>query len=319
MIVTVTPNPSIDRSLQVDSLEVGEVVRARRSWSEPSGKGVNVALALHHQGLASLAVLPVGGATGAQLVAMLRAAAVPFEAVPIAGEVRVNVSLVQPDGVVTKVNEPGPELTAAEGVSVIEAATAAAAASPGHWLAGCGSLPRGIGRDFYARLVEAGHRVGARVVVDSSGPALDGALAAGPDLVKPNVGELEELVGTPIRTLGDVVEAAEQVRRRGALAVLASLGADGVVLVDAGGARFGEARVSSVRSPVGAGDALLAGFLSVGADAPGQVALARALLWASSAVRLEGTVLRSVEADLPVRLHERLPSGRRLSYDEEGS
>lgn len=318
MIVTVTPNPSVDRSLQLDSLEVGEVVRARRSWSEPSGKGVNVALALHHQGLASLAVLPIGGATGAHLAAMLRAAGVPFEAVPVAGEIRVNVSLVQPDGVVTKVNEPGPELTAAEGVSIIEAATAAAAGSPGCWLAGCGSLPPGLGPDFYAGLVEAGHRVGARVVVDSSGPALDGALAAGPDLVKPNAAELEELVGAAIRTLGDAVAAAEQVRRRGARAVLASLGAGGVVLVDADGARFGEAEVEAVRSPVGAGDALLAGFLSVGPHAPGHLALGRALLWAGSAVQLEGTVLRSVDADQPVRLHERLPSERRLD-DEERS
>jgi 1-phosphofructokinase len=118
--------------------------------------------------------------------------------------------------------------------------------------------------DLYAQLTELGHRRQVNVVVDSSGPPLAASLPAGPDLIKPNEHELAELVGGELDTLGDVIDAAEEIRRRGVKAVLASLGADGVILLDAAGALYAEAPVTRVVSTVGAGDALLAGYLSTG-------------------------------------------------------
>src|SRR5207249_8711914 len=94
------------------------------------------------------------------------------------------------------------------------------------------------------------------------------AIPTGPDLVKPNQEELAEAAGYEIHTLGDVVRAANVLRERGAATVLASLGADGAVLVDATGAYHGEARVDAVRGTVGAGDATLAGFLAAGGSGP---------------------------------------------------
>ena len=126
-----------------------------------------------------------------------------------------------------------------------------------------GSLPAGVPIDLYAQLTELGHRRQVNVVVDSSGPPLAASLPAGPDLIKPNEHELAELVGGDLDTLGDVIDAAEDIRRRGVGAVLASLGADGVILLDAAGALYAEAPVTRVVSNwVGAGDALLAGYLS---------------------------------------------------------
>jgi 1-phosphofructokinase len=287
MIVTLTPNPSVDRTVHIDALPRGEVIRARQSRSEPSGKGVNVALALRAHRHPVLAVLPVGGPVGAQLAGMLRAYGVAHRTVPVAGDIRSNVSLVEPDGTVTKINEPGPVLDGDEVAALIGAALTDADGVT--WLAACGSLPPGAPADLYARLVAPARRRGVRVAVDSSGPALAAAVAAGPDLVKPNAHELAEVTGRPLRTLGDVVDAAAQVRGRGAGAVLASLGADGAVLLDDGGPRHGEAPVATVVSAVGAGDALRAGFLSAGGRGP--EALRAAVSWGAAAVQHEGTLL----------------------------
>ena len=310
MIVTVTPNPAVDRTVFVDALRPGAITHGARSWSEPSGKGVNVALALQAHQRPTVAVLPVGGPAGVHLVDMVERAGLEYQAVPITGDVRVNISIVQPDGVVTKINERGPALSDAEGDALLAAARTRARA--GGWVAGCGSLPGGLADGFYARLVEAGHRAGTRVVIDTSGAPLVEALAAGPDLVKPNADELAAAVGRAVTTVGDVVDAAQELRARGAKAVLASLGGDGAVLVTGAGVAHGTASVEKVVSTVGAGDALLAGFLAVGTD--DEHALAVALAWGAAAVQHHGTLFTT--ADHPARavISERVPSARKLSH-----
>jgi 1-phosphofructokinase len=312
MIVTVTPNPAVDRTLAVERLTHGAVLRARTSGSEPSGKGVNVALALRAHGYASRAVLPLGGAEGARLESMLRATELDFVAVPIHGEVRSNVNIVEPDGTVTKVNEPGPELSAGELRALLEASVHAAAGAD--WLVACGSLPAGAPATFYADLVAAGSGASARIAVDSSGPPLAAALKARPDLIKPNAHELAEAAGRAVNTLGDALAAARRLQELGAKAVLASLGPDGAILVEGEGAVHGEAFVPDPRNTVGAGDALLAGFLAGGATGP--EALREALVWSAAAVRQPGTLLRADAAGsaVEVRLHDRLDPGRRLRH-----
>jgi 1-phosphofructokinase len=238
---------------------------------------------------------------------MLERAGLEYQAVPIDGEVRVNISIVQPDGVVTKINERGPALSDAEGDALLAAARTRARA--GGWVAGCGSLPGGLADGFYARLVEAGHRAGTRVVIDTSGAPLVEALAAGPDLVKPNADELADAVGGAVTTIGDVVDAAQELRARGAKAVLASLGGDGAVLVTAAGVVHGTAPVEKVVSTVGAGDALLAGYLSAADDNGLEVALA----WGAAAVQHHGTLFTTAQHPAHVAISEHVPSGRELS------
>lgn len=310
MIVTVTLNPSLDRAMEIDALVRGEVIRAASAHIDPGGKGVNVSRALLANGVASRAVLPCGGEEGAQLVDLLRAEGVDLVAVPIAGRTRSNITLAEPDGTVTKINESGPVLAAAEFAAVTEAVLAAA--DTAHWVVACGSVPPGLSvrafGELCARLVAAG----VRLAVDTSGPALRAAADAGAALVKPNREELAEAVGTPLRSLGDVVEAAERLRGWGAGAVLASLGADGAVLVDRDGVVTGESPVEQPRSTVGAGDALLAGFLAGGAR--GSEALAEGLAWGAAAVSLPGSRMPGPD-DLnrhTVRLHPRPDLVRRL-------
>jgi 1-phosphofructokinase len=285
VIVTVTANPSVDRTVEVDALVRGAVLRARASRVDPGGKGVNVSRALAANGRRTRAVLPAGGWEGDQLAALLAPEGVPVALVPVGGSIRANVSVVEPDGTVTKLNEPGPTLSEAE-LEAIAVATVTAAANA-DWVAIAGSLPPGAPVDLYARLTERLGPSPVRVAVDTSGPPLVGALAACPDLVKPNREELAEAADRPVTTLGEAVAAAAELRRRGARAVLASLGADGALLVGDAWTVHGEAVVPRPRSAVGAGDALLAGFLAGGGSGP--EALAEALAWGAAAASLPGS------------------------------
>jgi len=306
VIVTVTPNPSIDRTLEIDRLERGALVRARRATAEAAGKGVNVSCALATQGVATVAVLPLAEDSAATYLRLL-GNGTRVAAVPIAGSIRTNVSVVEADGTLTKLNEPGPELTSDDVDAILEAASKVADAT---WIVGCGSLPPGAPVDFYARLA-ARVSSGARAAIDTSGEALGAAVCAGVALIKPNLDELQTLVERPLGTIGEAVAAARELIARGCQAVLVSLGADGALFIDANGASHGEARVDAVANTVGAGDALLAGFLAAGG---GAAALGEAIAWSVAAIRSPGTRMRPVTAADrgPVIVHERIDRSRRL-------
>jgi len=240
-------------------------------------------------------VIPCGGPDGGELVRMLGEAGVPVVAVPVGGRTRSNVTLVEPGGRSTKVNAPGDPLTeeelAALAGAVLDACGADGSAGDegptASWVVLCGSLPPGVPDGVYASLTTLFATHGVRVAVDTSGPALSLAVAAGPDLVKPNREELAAAAGRPLHSVRDVVAAAGLLRDAGARAVLASLGPDGAVLVDAKGAVFCTADPVEPRSTVGAGDALLAGFLAAGAEGPD--ALAEGVAWGRAAVGLPGS------------------------------
>lgn len=285
VIVTLTPNPSLDLTYEVGGLVRGEVQRSTASGVEAGGKGINVARNLRANGVDSRAVVPAGGFSGERLVSLLGEAGVELVRVPVAEAVRVNASLVEPDGVVTKVNAPGPTLSTEETERLLEEAVAAADGAD--WIVACGSLPPGVPEDFYARLVEAARESGCRVAVDTSGPPLRAALDAAPDLVKPNQTELAEAVGREMRSLGDAVAASKELRARGIGSVLVSLGADGAILRDGSGTLHAESRPFTPRSSVGAGDALLAGSLAGGCE--GGVALVEAVAWGAAATRQPGS------------------------------
>ncbi|MFF1378601.1 1-phosphofructokinase [Streptomyces sp. NPDC058308] len=293
MILTVTPNPSLDRTYEVPALDRGEVVRATGDRMDPGGKGVNVSRAVAAAGVRTVAVLPLGGAPGALVAQLLDGQGIEVAPVPVSGQTRSNIAVAEPDGTLTKINAPGPELSDQERELLLT--TVGERSQGADWIACCGSLPRGLRPSWYAELVARAHEAGARIALDTSGPALLAALAERPDVVKPNAEELAGAVGRPLTTVGEAVEAARELRAAGARAVLASLGADGQLLVDASGAYFASAPVDVVRSNVGAGDSSLAGFLIAGGSGPR--ALASAVAHGAAAVQLPGSVMPS-PADL---------------------
>ncbi len=288
MIITVTPNPSLDRALEVDHLAVGEVNRAHAVHVDAGGKGINVSRALVRQGIDSLAVLPVGGVDGARLVSLLAEQGVPTAPVPVRGDTRSNVTLVDASGATTKVNAPGVPLTPAEVDGLLGVVAERLATGPAAVVA-AGSLPAGAGDDFFVRLAALAGQHGVRVALDTSGTPLAQAVRAGGlELIKPNEHELAELAGREITSVGDTVAAAREAIAAGTRAVLVSLGAQGAMLVTAEHAWWAGGPRLQPASTVGAGDATLAGYLSAAGQDPGQ-RLRAAVAWGRAAVLLPGT------------------------------
>lgn len=308
MITTVTPNPSLDRTIELPGeLVRGAVLRASASSAVPAGKGINVSLAVDTFGAETLAVLP--GAADDPLVVALAARGLRMHAEPIGGALRSNVTITEPDGVTTKVNEPGPELSAAE-VAGLTAAISAQADSA-DWLALCGSLPPGLDTDFYAQVVESLGEKRPRIALDSSGAPAQSAIGRVEiDLIKPNAEELLELLGEAGDA--DALEAdpgtaaalASRLLDRGVSAVLCTLGSRGAILVTKHGGWVASAPRIEARSTVGAGDSSLAGYLL--ADAAGMSpaeCLRRAIAHGSAAAEQPGSTMpgrADVERLLPL-------------------
>jgi 1-phosphofructokinase len=302
MIVTVTPNPSIDRTVTLPAeLVRGGVHRVSSVSSEPGGKGVNVARALTLAGLDVVAVLPAGSHD--PILAGLQVQGVEFEAVPVSGAVRTNLTITEPDGTTTKINEPGAALEPSEAEALAWAVMQQARGD--HWVVLSGSLPPGLPDSWYSDMTAALKAHGCKVAVDTSDAPL-AELAAGleraaPDLIKPNSEELAGLTGVTAESLesavqrGDpepVVAAARRLIDRGVGAVLATLGAAGALLVNGDGAWMATPPPIRPRSTVGAGDSSLAGYVRAdvaGAHAPGRLQMAVA--YGSGAAALPGSAM----------------------------
>ena len=145
-VVTVTPNPSLDHTVEISVLVRGEVQRTSQALVEAGGKGVNVARALAKHGHATTAILPAGD-DAQRMIGLLTPQQVSTVAVPISGAIRTNIAVVEQDGTTTKLNEPGATLSEAEVAALIAAVNAALATGPS-WLVAAGSLPAGAPDDF---------------------------------------------------------------------------------------------------------------------------------------------------------------------------
>lgn len=295
MIVTVTANPAIDRLVPLlEPIERGAVVRSSDAHDDPGGKGINVARVLHAAGLQVTALLP--GAADEPLLSALDQVGLAYRAVPVAGRLRVNLTLAEPEGVTTKVNSPGPVLDAAE----LEALTTSLMeiAERGGWVVLSGSLPPGVPIDWYAATTRRLQDAGVRVAVDTSGPALTATVeGSSPELIKPNSDELAELLDCSAAEIeSDPASAAASAqdlrRKRGIETVLLTLGGDGAVLATADGSWFCPPSPIAVRSTVGAGDSSLAGYLvAETAGLPPAGRLASAAAHGAAAASLPGSTL----------------------------
>ena len=278
-VATVTPNPALDLTTRLGALVPGAVNRVREAREDPGGKGINVAgfLASQGAGVPVLATGWLGEANAAAFRAFLAAGGIADRFLPVAGSTRTNVKIVEDDERVTDLNFPGFAVDAAA-EDALAAAVRAVAAECG-WVALCGSLPRGASPGLHARLLGEARAAGARVLLDASGPSFAAALGAGPDVIKPNGEELGELLGEAVAGVADAAAALGKVQARGVGTVIVSLGAEGAVFAE------GDARVHAVGRPralvstVGAGDAMVAGWLMGtlrGLDLAGKARLATA-------------------------------------------
>ena len=297
MILTLTPNPSIDRTVALDGeLSRGQVHRVASVTSQAGGKGVNISRAAVAADIPSIAVVPA--AKDDAFVIELLGAGIDCRPVRPAGDVRVNLTITEPDGTTTKLNSPGAAVLPLHLELMAQAVLVRA--SSADWTVLAGSLPAGAPPGFYAELVRRLREVGGRVAVDTSEAPLQALVDAlpdsAPDLMKPNGEELASFTGGDADELESdpraTAAAARQLIERGVGAVLATLGGNGAVLVTPDGAWHATPPPTTVVSTVGAGDSSLFGYLLGdirGLPAPERLALAVA--YGSAAAGLPGTTI----------------------------
>jgi 1-phosphofructokinase family hexose kinase len=260
-MLVVGPNLSIDQTVLIPRLRVGEIHRVPEIVRLAGGKGANVARAARILGAAPLLVGFIGGPLGDACAAYLAADGIAGELVRTASETRVCFSIADvATGQQTEFYEAGAPVTAAECARLLAAAAARVVGQ--RWMVVTGSLPRGAPDDLYAQLVELAHAHGARALLDARGAALARGVAARPDVIKINRGELAELAGTPIASVAEVARAAGACAVAPGGAVIVTDGAAGAVLVADGGAWQVAPPPVAARSPVGSGDCAAAAIVA---------------------------------------------------------
>lgn len=258
LIVTLTINPAIDRTISVDRLAFEDRARIMSSKESAGGRGINASSVIHSFGSPTLAVFPSGGEKGKRLEALLRDSGFPNTVIPIRNEIRTDLTITDKHGLTIHLNEAGPELSAAE-VAQVEKQVKETLDRAG-WLMLCGSTPPGVPPSFYANLIAAARKKKVKTLLHTSGEALREGIEAKPSVVTPNQTEAERLLGETLLTRTQFLQAAEQVRKMGAESVVLSLGSRGAVGAFPDGlVTVASPPVDSV-CPIGSGDALAAAY-----------------------------------------------------------
>ena len=259
-VVTVTLNPAIDQTLSIPGFGAGRVNRVAESRSNAGGKGVNVACFLADLGVETVATGFLGAENAGLFEAAFAERGIADRFVRIPGSTRVGIKIVDDQTrETTDINFPGLTPAAADLDELL--ARIAALAEPGRWFVLSGSVPAGVPDGIYAGLIESIHARCGRVVLDTSGRPLREALASRPEVMKPNVEELGELVGRTLDGPAAVRAAGESLLDRGAERVVVSMGGDGALFLERGQALLAHPPRVEVRSTVGAGDAMVAGIV----------------------------------------------------------
>lgn len=261
MIVTVTMNPAIDKTAEVDELVLGGVNKLRVTQVDAGGKGINVSKVLRVLNKPNMAIGFIGGNMGSSIRAKLQKQMIMADFIPVEGETRCNLKVRSAFGM-TEFDEPGPNIKPEELDQLY--GKIRLLAKPGMLFVLSGSAPAGVPEDTYAKMTEMLHGLGCKVFLDTSGALLRRGLEAAPDYIKPNINELMALYGvtTKFGSSEEMIEWAKskatELYSRGLKFVAISLGADGAIFCDGLESVHVPAKKVDVVSPVGAGDAMTA-------------------------------------------------------------
>jgi 1-phosphofructokinase family hexose kinase len=262
-IVCVSANPAMDRRLFIESLAVGEINRAKSAQGLAGGKAAHVAMAARALEASPVWVGFLGGAIGDDCKRQMESLDIRVVAIATKSSTRVNLEIIDAAGHVTEVLEPGAEPSAQERDEFLQAC---ARGLRDEWqpavLVVSGSLPAGLGSDFYVSLIELGRAAGAKIFVDTSGETLRASANARPDCVKVNRAETETLVGRPLASIQEIAHAAAQIVERGVGSAAITLGREGLIWLERKNGMVWKAVPPRMHviSAVGSGDATLGGF-----------------------------------------------------------
>ncbi len=255
MIVTVTLNPAIDRTLVVKNLVTGGLNRTVYSRLDAGGKGINVSKAISALGGESIACGVLGGKNGRYIRDTLTSMGIQHDFVEVPGETRTNIKIVTEAGVHTDINEPGSGVTESDFRRFTDRLNGYI--RRGNMIVISGRVPPNLPVELYAGLCKSVTEANIPLIVDADGAFLRAALPARPEIVKPNVTELEQATGEKIDSPEAALRGARMLMEGGARMVAASLGEMGAVFVSRTRAVFVQAPAVQAVGPVGAGDAMV--------------------------------------------------------------
>ena len=305
MILTVTPNPSLDLLYVADRLVWDDANRTGEPRRRPGGQGINAARVARRLGGDAMAVALLGGPTGEEIRRTLEAEETPIVAVAAEAPTRLFIAAYDRErGQSLLLNARGPARSREDADRLLAAAAEAVGRHHPTWVAGCGSVPPGFDDAFYVRLAAVAKQAGARFVADCDGAPLH-SVAPQCDLLVPNAHEAGRLLGRPVAGIDDAVRAAIALRERGPAIVAITLGPQGAVLAAADTIVHAATPLQAGQSAVGAGDAFLAALL-LGLEAGDDPALAlrsgvaagTAVLVSTGTAILDPTLFRRIREEV---------------------
>lgn len=296
MITTVTLNPAVDRMLYVENLKEGLVNRVFKTETHAGGKGINVSKVLRLLGAEVTTSGILGGDTGRYIYLEVNKSGLNGNFVFIEDSTRVNTKIYDTGSIrTTDLNEPGPNLSKDEIEAVMNKICLLAGQSSVMVLSG--SLPPGMQADTYKKLVEKARQAGCMTILDCDGLALSEGIRCGPSLIKPNIHELQKLLGRTLESREEIIQAASELVSRGIEIVVVSLGSSGAILVNQGQALYAPAIPVKVKGTVGAGDSMVAALaFAMESEWPEEKALSLAISASAACVEAGGTSLLTGEA-----------------------
>ena len=259
MIITVTLNPALDKTAELETLVPGELNRLKNMVTDIGGKGVNVSKMIQALGGSSVATGFLGGGSGEEIAKALKEMGIGEEFIRVLGTTRTNMKVLDCGSRLTELNEPGVLVTAGE----VEELTGKIyqMANEKTIVVLAGSLAGGLPTDFYAKLIRIVHEKGGRAFLDADGDAFREALLEKPDFIKPNRHELTEYFGvTGEPDLQELKELCVKLKEMGIVRTAVSMGADGAIFAGEEGMFYAPGLRVEAHSSVGAGDSMMGAF-----------------------------------------------------------
>lgn len=259
MIITVTMNPAIDKTVEIDALVQGGLNRIKRVEYDAGGKGINVSKTIRELGGRSIATGFLGGNNGRTIAAVLKEKGIESDFVWVDGETRTNTKVFEENGALTELNEPGPVITEEKLEELMARLLGYAGLDTLFVLSG--SIPAGVPKDTYARITREVHKRGSKVLLDADGELFRLGVEAAPDMIKPNRVELEEYAGMDYRASEEeLLRIAGKFKEKGIGTIAVSMGKSGAMfLLEDKTVKCPSLSVKA-HSTVGAGDAMVAGL-----------------------------------------------------------
>jgi 6-phosphofructokinase 2 len=259
MIYTITLNPALERNIWIKKIQPDEFNRIELEKRYAGGKGINVSKVLTTLGIGNRALGFVGGFAGEELEGLLVNHGVACDFVRISSETRTNIIIDDvTTGTQTVFSASGPEIKPYELIQLMNKVEKLDAPD---FVIVSGSLPPGVHPEIYRKIIEMVKGKGASVILDADGDALKVGIQGFPDIIKPNIHELNRLMGVELKEIDDIIRAARRVQKQGIEVVIVSMGARGIFMVGEKEQCLAFPPEVEVKNTIGAGDSAVAGFV----------------------------------------------------------